>query len=156
MNWRVGFGFVGVALMFAFTSPAAASQSILGVWLTEERESRIEFAECGLALCGQIIWLQRERDQHGQPYRDTNNPNPALRSRPILGLTIFQNLRPDEDNIGWRGTVYNPQDGDTYETIVSALPDGRLEVKGCVLSGFICNSEYWTPSVHPKPEGTSN
>jgi len=156
MNRRDGFGLVAVAMMFALTSPVAALQSILGVWLTEERESRIEFVECGSALCGQIIWLQRERDEHGQPYRDVNNPNAALRDRPILGLTIFQNLVPDEESTGWRGTVYNPQDGDTYETIVFALPDGRLEVKGCVLSGFICNSEYWTPSVHPNPEGASN
>ena len=156
MNRRDGFGLVGVAMMLALTSPVAASQSILGVWLTEERESRIEFANAAAPCAARSFGCNAKETSTAQPYRDVNNPNAALRGRPILGLTIFQNLVPDEESTGWRGTVYNPQDGDTYETIVFALPDGRLEVKGCVLSGFICNSEYWTPIGAPESRRSIN
>lgn len=156
MNRKFGLGVVAAVCCLSLASMASASDQILGTWLTEDRDSRIEFAACGDVLCGSVVWLQQETDEQGNPYRDIRNPDAALRDRTILGLTIFQNLRPHDDGHAVKGTVYNPDDGDTYETFVSVLDDGQLEVKGCVLGGFICSSEYWTRWDQPDADGTSN
>ena len=151
---RVGLGAVrkagGCFILAAGTAlwsdTGSAAPDIVGIWLTEDRDSKIEFVQCGEALCGRVVWLLRPTDANGRPYTDIRNPDTLLRSRPILGLTIFQDLKQSEDEPEWEGSVYNPDDGETYKTYLSVSPDGVLEVKGCVLGGLICDSEYWTPA----------
>ncbi len=145
---RFVLGCVLAALLTMWAGATSAADSIIGVWLTEERDSKIEFAACGNVLCGRVVWLVKPNDEEGVPYRDIRNPNPELRDRTILGLAIFPSLTPADDADQWRGRVYNPEDGETYKTFVSLLPNGTLEVKGCVLGGLICDSSYWTRSSH--------
>lgn len=127
-------------------SPAGAEDGLIGIWLTEDRDSKIEFTMCGDVLCGRVVWLLNPHDENGLPFKDIRNPDPALRDRTILGLAIFQGVVPGTDARRWRGRVYNPEDGDTYKTFLSLLPNGTLEVKGCVLGGLICDKSYWTRS----------
>ena len=91
-----------------------------------------------------MVWLLKNADKEGNPFRDIRNPDASLRDRPILGLTIFRDLRPTDEDGEWEGLVYNPENGETYQTFILPLEGDRLEVKGCVLAGFICGSEYWT------------
>ena len=139
-------GLIAGLLPALLPAAAFAEDGIVGVWLTEDRDSKIEFAACGDELCGRIVWLLQPEDENGMPYKDTRNPDPALRERPILGLTIFEGVRPTGDEGKWRGTVYNPEDGDSYKTFISLLQNGGLKVKGCILGGLICDSSYWTKS----------
>lgn len=146
MTGKLIVGFVCASLLSMWAVAASASDGIMGTWLTEDRDSKIEFVQCGDSLCGNVVWLLEPNDENGQPYRDVRNPNAALRGRTILGLTIFPGLKPAQEANRWRGEVYNPEDGDTYKTVLSLLPNGTLEVKGCVLGGLICDSSYWTRS----------
>ena len=146
MTGKLIVGFVCAAVLSVWTTMASAEDAIIGIWLTEEHDSKIEFSHCGEALCGRIVWLLKPNDEEGQPYRDIRNPSPDLRDQTILGLTIFPGLTAAQEANRWRGRVYNPEDGDTYQTVVSLLPNGTLEVKGCVLGGLICDSSYWTRS----------
>ena len=63
-----------------------------GVWTREDGMSRIEFAPCGGALCGAIIWLK--------------NPN----SKAHVGQQVFYNMVRAEQN-SWAGQAFNPEDG---------------------------------------------
>ena len=45
---------------------------------------------------------------------DKKNPDPALRQRPLCGLTIFWALRPAGPDRWTDGGFYNPDDGQTY------------------------------------------
>jgi uncharacterized protein (DUF2147 family) len=115
----------------------------LGIWLTADGESHIRIAHCGQALCGDVVWLREPADRYGNPYVDTNNPNPSLRDRQLLGMTIFFDLLPTSPGDEWRGRVYNPKDGDTYLAFISIQSEQRLKVRGCVLGGAICSSQTW-------------
>jgi uncharacterized protein (DUF2147 family) len=44
------------------------------------------------------------------------NPDPALRERPLCGVTVLDGLRPVPDEPGrWTaGSFYDPRDGRTY------------------------------------------
>lgn len=135
----------GLAIcMLASGTGKAFAAEIFGVWLTEDKDSKIQFTPCGVAVCGRVVWLLKPADDDGNPFKDFRNPNASLRNRPILRLTIFKDLTPSGKNATWEGTVYNPDDGETYKTFLSVAENGRLEVKGCILGGLICDSEYWT------------
>ena len=120
-----------------FASPAAAQSNIDGTYVDSGGYTEITVAACGNARCGEITRIVKRKP--GEPNRDVHNDNPALRDRPILGITILQNLRWDDEV--WRGDVYNPEDGNTYRTEVRRAAGGALEVKGCVT--LFCRTRVW-------------
>lgn len=126
---------------------AMAAESPAGIWLTEERSSKIKIAACGKALCATILWAKSAGT-------DNQNPDPNLRGRSVVGLNLSRDIRPDGRG-GWQGSMYNPENGKTYKTTLT--PKGReLEIGGCVLGGLLCGSETWerageaTGSLGPK------
>jgi uncharacterized protein (DUF2147 family) len=103
---------VAVGLVVAPTalSPPGVPE---GVWLMDGRVA-VQIFACDSLMCGRVIWLLVPRDPEGLLDRDKNNPDPALRSRKLCGLTILRGLRPDGANRWKDGTFYNPDDGKTY------------------------------------------
>jgi len=122
------------------TSPARAEEYV-GTWLTQQADAHIRVAKCGKALCGTVTWLKDAVDaKTGKPPVDDKNPDPAKRTRKILGIQIFS---MEQDATGsWKGGIYNSDDGKTYEGRLSAHGEDELEVQGC--SGSLCGSETWT------------
>jgi len=84
-----------------------------GEWLLDGRVV-IQVFDCSGALCGRVLWLQVPRDAQDQLKLDKNNPNLALRSREICGLTILWNLQPVRTDRWEDGWLYNPDDGKLY------------------------------------------
>ncbi|MCP4618003.1 MAG: DUF2147 domain-containing protein [Bradyrhizobium sp.] len=140
----VRFGSV-VATMatLLFASPALAqSAEPIGVWLTEKGDARVKVSKCGTGICGVIVALKDPIDRAtGQPQVDDKNPNPALRSRPVIGLSLFIGMRPSAPG-KWSGQIYNADDGGTYVSHVTFSGSDALQVEGCV--GMMCGGETWT------------
>ena len=86
------------------------------------------------------------------PKTDTNNPNPAVRNRSLLGIPLLIAMKPAGQD-RWEGNVYNPRDGKTYSSKMATLPSGQLEIKGCVM-GILCGGENWT-RLAQDPPGTA-
>ncbi len=122
----------------ALAPAATAQQAIDGTYVDSGGFVEITVEPCGAARCGKITRIIRRKP--GESELDAHNDDPALRDRPILGLTLLQDLRWDDG--AWRGEVYNPEDGGTYRTEVRPAANGALEVKGCLL--FICRTRIWT------------
>ena len=80
-------------------------------------------------MCGRIVWLLRPRTPAGQPDVDRLNPNPALRQRPLCGLTIIWGLRPDGAGHWSNGWLYDPQDGSTYDVIAERIAPDRISAR---------------------------
>ena len=82
---------LAIAAAGASVSAEAAAQepSPFGVWLTKNGKSHVELYQCGAQLCGRIVWLREPNLRDGKPARDLNNPDPAKRQRPILGLEFL-------------------------------------------------------------------
>lgn len=135
---------VFASLAFSAASPSSAQDttSASGVWLTEKGDARVRISPCGSALCGKIAGLRDPIDpQTGKPQTDDKNPNPALASRPMIGLSLFNSMRPTGPGT-WAGLIYNADDGRYYESKVSVLGPSSLRVEGCV--GAICGGETWS------------
>jgi uncharacterized protein (DUF2147 family) len=134
-------GLLAVALIGASLEVRAQSVSPIGVWLTQDQDARVRISPCDGRLCGVIIWLRDPFDA-GKPSLDKNNPTPALRKRPLVGLHLFHGMAAAGSN-KWKGHIYNSDDGKTYEGGIEVIDRTRLKIEGCA-GGILCGSETWT------------
>jgi uncharacterized protein (DUF2147 family) len=123
------------AATFLLTGSALAADPI-GEWRVASGDANIRIDDCDGALWGIISWEKRPGGV------DSNNPNPAERSRPTLGLHILLAMKPTKPGL-WEGQVYNAENGKTYTSKLSLPSPDVLRIEGCVL-GFLCGGENWT------------
>lgn len=128
-----------VATLLLMPVTAHAAEPITGQWLTKEGKAIVTVAPCGAGVCGRITKVLKPNPEgHGV---DERNPNPALRNRPIVGLPILSNFV--DGGKDWRGRIYDPEAGKEYRSILKKLPDGNLQVQGCI--AFFCQTQLWRP-----------
>lgn len=114
-----------------------------GVWYAEGGAAQVEIAPCGEGLCGSVVWLRSPLDEEGCALRDRQNPEPALRARPVVGLEVLRGLRPAGDGAWTGGTIYDPASGRTYRC--EARLDGvdRLRLRGYVGVSWLGRTTRW-------------
>lgn len=123
---------------FVACGTAWAGDEATGVWRMANGKVTVKVSHCGSRLCGTVVALKKPRDDKGRPRLDKENPNPSLRSRPVIGLTILSNMKVEGEGY-WVGTIYNPDDGNTYSSQMQLLGRGTMKVNGCV-AGIFCKS----------------
>lgn len=133
----------------------AASADPTGFWRKAEqgeRPGKFQITRCGSGnrlLCAKIVWLQDPLDSNGRPLHDVRNENPRMRDRPIIGLPIFSGLQPVGPNV-WKGSIYNPEDGNTYSVTVTQVSSKQINVKGCK-AWLLCGERTWVRTSAPTP-----
>ena len=139
-----------VLLLTATTAFGAGSSSILGIWKTEMDESKVEVFRCGEKYCGKIVWLKNPKytdsneGQVGRPIIDRKNPDPALKSRPVLGLQILEGFTAEGDNTWGNGTCYDPKSGKIYRGKIHLAAPDRLELRGYIGIPLLGRTSVWT------------
>ena len=121
------------------SGPAVAqtADDAFGVWLNPENQSNVEFYKCdGDSLCAKIVKIA-----DGQQ-TDDKNPDPAKRSRSIVGLVIMEGAKRTAAN-KWSGTLYNRADGKSYSGTIVVKDRSSLELSGCVAI-VLCRTTTWT------------
>jgi uncharacterized protein (DUF2147 family) len=124
---RVAGGLLALAL--GSQTALSAETTPVGVWRDNEKGSVIQIYECGDLLCAKVV----------KPYqagaKDANNPNPALRGRPITGLTFMNGAKKSGTNV-WKGKLYNAEDGKNYSGSMTLVSNSELQMQGCAFSVF--------------------
>jgi uncharacterized protein (DUF2147 family) len=101
-----------------------------GVWRMKNGKVTVRVSYCGgTKLCATIVGLAKPLDKKGRPKVDKENPNPALRDRPVIGLTIISGMSQASDNV-WKGKAYNADDGGTYSS-KAEFSGNSMVVEGC-------------------------
>lgn len=133
--------------VFALLAWPAWAASPIGTWATEDGGGHIRIEQCGLELCGKIVWLREPNNDQGQPKRDRHNPDPAKREQTIVGMPLLQGFTPDKDEPGkWTGgTIYDPESGKLYKATLTPQADGKLSLRGYVGVPLFGRSQIWTP-----------
>lgn len=127
--------FTGLA---ATPSAASAAEPITGRWVTADGDAIVTIGKCGSKTCGRISkFLVPPPD--GPDQRDIYNPDPAKKSRRLMGLAVLSSFA-EEDTL-WRGRIYDPKTGKSYRSVVRRKSANTIEVKGCI--SFFCQTQIW-------------
>ena len=110
-----------------------ASDQILGRWMAEDHNLEVEVFRSGNQYAARVVWF--DCSASGTPKMseqlDTENPDPALRSRPWLGLVVVDDLHFDGEKNEWGGgNIYDPNSGHTFKSVVRLNSPNKLVVRG--------------------------
>jgi len=126
-------------ILFSFI-PTTSSEEILGVWLNQVENAKIEFYKSDDKYYGKVVWLKDPYTENGKPITDENNPKESLKTIPIFNLVIIKNLI--YKNGKWTsGTIYDPQVGKTYACAIW-LEGDKLKLRGYI--GWFYETKTWT------------
>jgi uncharacterized protein (DUF2147 family) len=124
-----------IFMLFSAQAVADNRETVRGLWSSDG--SIFKVYELNNALFGQIVALNEPAytvdenpEKAGQPRVDALNPDPNLRSQPILGLHMFKEYQFEDGQ--WQGSIYDPESGKTYQSKMKISVDGRLEIRGYV------------------------
>lgn len=123
------------------------ADDIVGKWLNEEGTAQVEIYKTGNQFFGKIVWLKTPNDSiTGLPRTDKENPDPALQSKPLLGLVNLTGFVFDEDE--WEdGQIYDPKNGKTYSCYMKFEDESKskLKIRGFIGISLLGRTTYWTP-----------
>ena len=122
-----------LAAMCVFSMSASEAQSLLDEWWTPGFSARVKLQPCGAELCGTIVWAWDDQ------------PAGASDKRGLVGQRIIIGMKSDAPVNGkpprHSGSIYNPEDGQTYKATLQLKTANTVIVNGCVL--FICREQIW-------------
>ena len=122
--------FLGI---YALTSVAQEADKIVGVWWNEEKTTKIEVEKKDGKYIGTIVYMIPEKYENGEPPKDKENPDEALRNRSIVGLQILNGFVYNADKEEWSdGKIYDPKSGKTYDCYGWLESNDLLKLKGYV------------------------
>ena len=97
---------------------------ICGVWLGQEKTSKIYIYRNGDIWEGKAVWYSE--------YGDIGNQN----------IIVLRNLSYDAKENEWTGKIYDPFHDKTFNVTVSLQRNGKLKVVG--RAGIISKTMLWT------------
>jgi uncharacterized protein (DUF2147 family) len=130
-------------MLAAAMAPPAVAADPRGTWLTQDKDAALTISACGRQLCGRIIWLERATERGGAVRRDKNNPDPGKQTQRICGLVVIKGLEPSGPDT-WAGSVYNPEDGKTYQGSITVLSPDALKVRAYLALPIFGKNQTWT------------
>jgi uncharacterized protein (DUF2147 family) len=115
-----------------------ASADPKGLWLAQDG-AHVRVSSCGKALCGTIVKTKSPTDPDtGKPWTDKNNPDEALRKKPLVGVVVFIGMKPDGRG-KWSGSLYSVENGRQYSGHLLEMNARTLRVEACV--GSACGGQ---------------
>jgi uncharacterized protein (DUF2147 family) len=126
-------------LLFSASFVFSQADKLIGIWVPAK--VRIFKATNG-KYYGKVEWLDTDKDK-----LDVNNPDESLRNKKIWGLMILKDFSYNAEKERWEGgTVYDPDNGKTYDCFIWFNGDDKkMTLKGYVLGmKFIGRAEDWT------------
>jgi uncharacterized protein (DUF2147 family) len=125
------------APLAASATPSAVSATPLaspvGTWLTANGHGVVAVAECGDALCGRIVGIDRKPTE----------PMPTdVHGHSQCGLTIIANVKPDS-GASWLGEIIDPRDGGKYQAKLAVDEHGNLRLRAFIGIPELGATQVW-------------
>jgi len=141
---------LALALSLAAAGFAQKPDALLGKWWNEEKDAHIEIYSCADKICGKIVWLKEPnypaddpKGMAGKTKVDRENPDPAKKGQPILGLNLVWGFTPAGENVWEGGSIYNPREGKTYRCKMTLENLDTLKVRGFIGISLIGKTNIW-------------
>ena len=132
-----------ISTMFALAARSQQADQVLGQWLSEDKDGKIEVYKAGDKYFGKLIWASRMYEADGKtPRKDEKNSDPALRSRNLKDLVLLSNFIYD-DGVYTDGKIYDPKSGKTYSCKMTMAGE-KLNIRGYVGLAILGRTTVWT------------
>jgi uncharacterized protein (DUF2147 family) len=132
-----------ICLLFTTSMVFGQADKIVGIWVPAKGTSQVRiFKATNGKFYGKAEWLKEDKDK-----LDVNNPDKKLRDKKVWGLMILKDFVYNTEKKRWdSGTVYDPDNGKTYDSYIWFDGDeNKMTLKGYVLGiKFIGRAEVWT------------
>ena len=129
--------------LFINTAAMAQADRIEGQWYNAEKSGKIEITKGRDGkFYGKVVWL-KEPLKDGKPKLDEMNTDPALRTRPRLGLQVLSGFEKDGDNKYNNGTIYDPLNGKTYSCKIT-YKGKTLDIRGFIGISLFGRTTVWS------------
>ena len=137
-----------MVMILAMVSVGAFAQQkaddLVGIWEPSHGKGRVKIEKIGDKYYGKVVWIREPIDpETGQKKLDKANPDPALRSRPRLGLRVLKDFSFTSGNIWDAGTIYDPESGSTYNCKITMTDINTLSIRGYIGVSMFGRSDVW-------------
>jgi uncharacterized protein (DUF2147 family) len=134
---------LAISFILSIATYAQSSNAIVGKWLNDEKDGKVEIYETGGKFYGKLVWLKNTYQADGKTLRkDSKNKDAKLRERTLLNALILTGFRFDDGK--WvDGQVYDPKSGKTYSCEIK-IKNGNMEVRGYVGSPMFGRTATFT------------
>ena len=103
-----------MAMLLSIKGYSQSGDAIIGKWLKANKEDLvIEVFKSGAVYSGKVNWSK-------------DNSKPA-------GFIMLENLKYNQKERNWEGTINDPKSGRSYDATVIMKQDGMIEVSGSML-----------------------
>lgn len=131
-------------LFFLLVAFMTKAQDITqGLWYNDKKTAKVQFYWQGDKLNGKIVWL-KEPTINGKPRVDKNNPEVALQNKPLVDLIFMKGFKKAEKNLWNEGTIYDPENGKTYQCKLTLVSPTQLDVRGFIGFSIIGRTSHFT------------
>jgi uncharacterized protein (DUF2147 family) len=106
---------------------------ICGKWQSTEKNLIVEVYPYKNTFRAKMVWFTGgvSKSKPMETITDIKNPDPALRSRKVLGLDVVENLTYNPKSDSWEGgKIYEVQSGKYWSAAAYIDKTGLLKVKG--------------------------
>jgi uncharacterized protein (DUF2147 family) len=80
----------------------------------------------------------------GKTKVDRENPDPAKKEQPILGMNLVWGFTHAGENVWEGGSIYNPREGKTYKCKMTLENPDTLKVRGFIGISLLGKTNIWT------------
>jgi uncharacterized protein (DUF2147 family) len=150
---RYTMGFAVLLSLLSGAAMAAEEDALTGTWLTQGHDARIEISKAENGIFeGKLVWIEKSTydagdAEAGKPIHDRENPDPAKRDRPMVGMKMLEGFKYAGGKLWKGGTIYDPKEGKTYKCKLTLTGDNRLDVRGFIGISLLGRTEHWTRYV---------
>ena len=133
---------IAAGLLASPAALVAEPGEIEGTWINGDGDGLIELVIEDGELQGRIVGSTDDPDNLRPARLDEKNPDPALRSRKLIGLIFLSGFRFDDGR--WTGgRIYDPNSGNTYRGTIRVIDRETLSLRGYVGLPLFGRSDTW-------------
>ncbi|MFY7707505.1 MAG: DUF2147 domain-containing protein [Flavobacteriales bacterium] len=123
---------------------AAEGDKLIGVWEPSHGKARVKIEKIGTKYYGKIVWLKEPNDpETKQPKLDKNNTDASQRTVPLKGYRLLKDFVYTGKGEWTEGTIYDPENGNTYKCIIKMKDDNTLDIRGYIGVEALGRTDVW-------------
>lgn len=133
---------LSVLAIYNIAAQNVPSDKILGVWMSQEKDGKIEIYKSGNKYFGKLIWGKTMYESDGSTSKkDVKNKDEKLRGRNLKDLLMLKNFIYN-DEVWEGGEIYDPYSGKTYSCTMK-ISDGKLNIRGYIGISLLGRTAIW-------------